>query len=227
MLPGRAPANNEGGVGALRPSGPKGSIMDIFTTVRTWLDSAFIYFFRLPEIPILGYYLGCVVLSLAGVVVGQITIAIAFFWNQKFIDRDNQEMVHMHNLSVKALLSKDKQAYTSCNKAANEAFGKVFFSQIALSISSLWPIPFAAGWLQTRFHNVDFQLPLHLPLFGDHVGFMFTFLPIYILVYILFGQIKGRLPFFKTMVKHLEHYDDTGAEKIMSIADLAQPKISE
>jgi len=197
--------------------------MEIWTTIQQWLDTAFIFFFRLPEIPILGYYLGCAVLSLACVVVGQITIAIAFFWNQKFIDRDNQEMVHMHNLSVRALLSKDKLSYTSCNKVANDAFGKVFFSQIALSISSLWPIAFAAGWLQARFQDVNFPLPVSLPVVGSQVGFMFTFLPIYILVYILFGQIKGRLPFFRTVVKRLEQYDEQGPEKMIRISELAGP----
>jgi hypothetical protein len=197
--------------------------MGALATLQQWLDVFFIYFFRLPDIPILGYYLGCSVLALVCVVAGQITIAIAFFWNQRFIDRDNEEMVHMHNLSVRALLSKDKRAYTSCNKAANEAFGKVFFSQIALAISSLWPIPFAAGWMQTRFQDVAFPLPVALPVIGDHVGFMFTFLPIYILVYILFGQIKGHLPFFRTIVKRLEMYDVEGKEKMIRFSDLAQP----
>ena len=89
--------------------------MEILATLQLWFDSAFIYFFRLPDIPILGYYLGCAVLSLACVVVGQITIAIAFFWNKRFIDADNREMVRMHNLSVRALLAKDKKAYKSCN----------------------------------------------------------------------------------------------------------------
>jgi len=197
--------------------------MDILATMQQWLDTAFIFFFRLPEIPILGYYLGCAVLSLACVVVGQITIAVAFFWNQKFIDRDNHEMVRMHNLSVKALLAKDKRAYKSCNKVANDAFGKVFFSQVALSISSLWPIPFAAGWLQTRFQDVSFPLPVSLPVVGGQVGFMFTFLPIYILVYILFGQIKGRLPFFRTVVKRLEQYEGEGEEKMLRFSELAGP----
>jgi len=106
---------------------------------------------------------------------------------------------------------------------ANDAFGKVFFSQVALSISSLWPIPFAAGWLQTRFQDVSFPLPVSLPVVGDQVGFMFTFLPIYILVYILFGQIKGRLPFFRTVVKRLEQYEGEGEEKMLRFSELAGP----
>ena len=196
--------------------------MEILATLKLWFDSAFIYFFRLPEIPILGYYLGCAVLSLACVVVGQITIAIAFFWNKRFIDADNREMVRMHNLSVRALLAKDKKAYKNCNKAANDAFGKVFFSQIALSVSSLWPVAFAAGWLQTRFQDVTFALPVSLPVIGNQVGFMFTFLPIYILVYILFGWIKGRLPLFRTIVKRLEQYDTESTEKMLSFSELTR-----
>jgi hypothetical protein len=196
--------------------------MEILATLQQWFDSAFIYFFRLPEIPILGYYLGCAVLSLACVVVGQITIAIAFFWNKRFIDADNREMVRMHNLSVRALLAKDKKAYKSCNKVANDAFGKVFFSQIALSVSSLWPVAFAAGWLQTRFQDVTFALPVSLPVIGNQVGFMFTFLPIYILVYILFGWIKGRLPLFRTIVKRLEQYDTESTEKMLSFSELTR-----
>ena len=184
------------------------------------LDAVLIFFFRLPGVPILGYYLGCTVLALACVIVGQLTLAAAFKINQRFIDRDNHKMVRMHNLSVKALLSKDKQAYRSINKEANDAFGKVFFAQIALAISSLWPVPFAVGWLQTRFLDVRFELPVSLPVVGDHVGFMFTFLPIYILVFILFGKIKSKLPFFRAIAASLDRYEDEDGEKMIRFSDL-------
>jgi hypothetical protein len=187
--------------------------MRIWTTLYSWIDTLLIFFFRLLVPPILGYYLGCAVVALICVILGQITLAVTFLWNQNFIDQDNQHMIRMHNLSIKALLAKDKTAYRSCNKLANEAFGKVFFSQIALSIASLWPIPFAVGWMQTRFQNVSFTLPFRLPIVGDQVGFMFTFLPIYVLVYIMFSHIKRHLPFFRTMAKHLQKYDDEGSEK--------------
>ena len=195
--------------------------MEIWTTTQRYLDTVFIYFFRLPEIPILGYYLGCVVLAIACVILGQLTIATVFYWNQRFIDRDNRQMIHFHNLSIMALISKDKTAFKNCNKAANDLFGKVFFSQIALSASSLWPIAFAAGWLQSRFQNVQFPLPWSLPIIGDHVGFMFTFLPIYILVYILFGNIKKRLPLFRSIFKRLAVYDSDGEEKMIRLSELS------
>jgi hypothetical protein len=192
-----------------------------------WIDPLLIFFFRIGPIPILGYYLGCAVLGLICVVLGQLTIAIAFSVNRRFIDRDNREMVRMHNTSVKALMAKDKTAYKNSNKAANDAFGKVFFSQIALSVSGLWPLPFAMGWMQTRFLDVQFPLPFTLPWIGDRVGFLFTFLPIYILMFILFGKIKRKLPFFRTVARSLDHYEEEEGEQMIRISDLVAPSSSD
>jgi hypothetical protein len=197
--------------------------MDLWASLYQWIDAFLIFFFRIGSIPILGYYMGCAVLGLICVVLGQLTIALAFGLNQHFIDRDNHEMVRMHNSSVKALLAKDKNAYKSCNKAANDAFGKVFFSQIALSVSGLWPVPFAVGWMQTRFLDVQFQLPFTLPWIGDHVGFMFTFLPIYVLVFILFGKIKRKLPLFKSIAGRLDKYDHKKGERMIQLSELSSP----
>jgi len=197
--------------------------MEISANLSQWVDAFLIFFFRIGPIPILGYYLGCAVLGLACVSLGQLTIALAFHINQRFIDHDNQEMVRMHNSSVRALLAKNKAAYKSCNKAANEAFGKVFFTQIALSVSGLWPLPFAMGWLQTRFLNVQFPLPFTLPWIGDNVGFLFTFLPIYILMFILFGNIKRKLPLFRTLACSLDRYDEEKCEQLIRFSDLVAP----
>lgn len=195
--------------------------MDISASFFQYIDPALIFFFRIGSLPILGYYLGCAVLGLICVVLGQLTIALAFRMNQRFIDRDNREMVRMHNSSVKALMVRDKAAYKNCNKAANDAFGKVFFSQIALSVSGLWPLPFAMGWMQSRFLDVQFPLPFTLPVIGDQVGFMFTFLPIYVLMFILFNKIKRRLPFFRSLARTLDRYDQEEAEKMIPFSDIA------
>lgn len=195
-------------------------MMEFLNTVYLFVDRFLIFFFRLTGITLLDYYIGCAVVALISVILGQLTLAVAFLWNQRFIDRDNQQVVHMHNLSMKALVSKDKSAFKKINKEANDAFGKLFFSQIALAASSLWPIALAAGWMQTRFLNVEFALPVSLPWIGDHVGYMFTFLPIYVLMYILFGKIKSRLPFFATMSRILKQYDSRCEEKMISISDL-------
>ena len=186
-----------------------------------WLDQILIVPFRLGSVPILGYYLGCAVVALLCVLIGQLTIGVAYLWNRRFIETDNRSMVSLHNASMKALAAKDKAGYKKCNKAANEAFGKVFFSQITLAASSLWPLPFAIGWMQTRFLDVAFPLPVALPLLGDSVGYLFTFLPIYVLVFILFGKIKGRLPFFKKIRAILDQSGQRDKQEMIRLSDLA------
>jgi hypothetical protein len=197
--------------------------METLSVIYNAIDAFLISFYRLGDIPILGYYSGTAVLSLICVIVGQMTYCWAFRRNHRFFNKDNREMVHMHNLSIKALGAKDKKAYKNCNKQANDAFGKYFFAQVAIGISSLWPVPFALGWMQARFAEVDFSLPFTLPGFGGSVGYLFTFFPIYVLTYILFGKIKHTLPYFAAFEKW-RMSSHTQAEEMMSFADLAKPK---
>ena len=197
--------------------------METAYAIYNAIDAFLISFYRVTDIPILGYYFGTAGLSLICVIVGQMTYCWAYRRNYRFFNSDNREMVHMHNLSIKALGNKNKGAYKSCNKQANDAFGKYFFAQVAIGISSLWPVPFALGWMQTRFAEVDFALPIPLPGFGSSVGFLFTFFPIYVLTYLLFGKIKHKIPYFSSFERwqkasHLE------AEEMMSFSDLAGPK---
>ena len=186
-----------------------------------WIDTVLIVPFKLIGVPILGYYFGCFTLALLCVLLGQFTIAVAYLWNRRFIQADNHSMVSLHNASMKALAAKDKGGYKKCNKAANDAFGKVFFAQIALAASSLWPLPFAMGWMQTRFLHVEFTLPVKLPIVGETVGYLFTFLPIYILVFILFGKVKARLPFFRRISCLLDLQSKKEEEKMIFFSDLA------
>ena len=188
-------------------------------TLYIYIDRFLIGFYRIIDIPILGYLLGTALLSLICVVLGQFTLSLAYRANRMNLKSNNNNMVRMHNLSIYALLAKNKIAYKSCNKEANEAFGKYFFAQIALGISSLWPIPFALAWMQTRFDGVEFLLPFNVPGVGHTVGYTFTFIPIYVLVYILFGKIKNRLPYFKKEHEFLKA-DVNDSEKMLSISDL-------
>jgi hypothetical protein len=191
-------------------------MMDLLNAFFLNVDAVLIFFFRLSDTPIVGYLVGSAFLAGVCVLCGQATIFTAFSVNKNLIRGQNQEMVRMQNLSVYALLAKNKKAFKACNRQANDAFGKVFFSQIALSASTLWPIPFGLAWMQTRFTDVQFQLP-----FTDYsVGYAFTFIPMYILVYILFGKIKRRLPGFSAIEKKIDAVvADT--EEMVSFADLA------
>ena len=193
--------------------------MTMTNTLYIYVDRFLIGFYRISDIPIFGYLLGTALLSLICVVLGQFTLSLAYRANRMNLKSNNNDMVRMHNLSIYALLAKNKKAYKSCNKEANEAFGKYFFAQIALGISSLWPIPFALAWMQTRFDGVEFLLPFNVPGIGHTVGYTFTFIPIYVLVYILFGKIKHRLPYFKKEHEFLKA-DVNDSEKMLSISDL-------
>ena len=195
--------------------------MNFLQTCYLKIDAFLIYFYRIVEQPLLGYFIGTGILSLLCVIIGEFTLPVAFRFNIKGIDQDSREMTRMQNLSLRALLAKDKQSYKAFNREANEAFGKVFFKQIALAAASLWPIPFALGWMQTRFMNIEFLLPCRLPVVGATVGYSFTFIPMYILVHILFGKIKHKLPYFKTMEKMLASCKED-SDKMMTLSDLTE-----
>jgi len=193
--------------------------MTVFHTVHIYLDSFFIYFYRLNSEPILGYYIGTFTLCLICVILGEITASLVFKFNQSYIEQDNRTMIKMHNLSLYALKAKDKTSFKACNEEANEAFGKVFFTQITLALSSLWPVPFAIAWMETRFGEVPFALPFRIFLIGDSVGYLFTFIPIYILTRLLFGRAQHWFPFFK---KNKKLFDSSAeeSEKLLSFADV-------
>jgi hypothetical protein len=196
-------------------------VMIFFRRCYLSIDAFLIYFYRIVDQPLLGYFIGTGILCLLCVIIGEFTLSVAFRFNKKGIDQDSREMTKMQNLSLRALLAKDKRSYKAFNREANDAFGKFFFKQIALAAASLWPIPFALGWMQTRFMNIEFLLPCRFPVIGKTVGYSFTFIPMYILVYILFGKIKHKLPYFKTMEKMLASCKED-SDKMMTLSDLTE-----
>ncbi|MDJ0666524.1 MAG: hypothetical protein QNJ61_04580 [Desulfobacterales bacterium] len=196
-------------------------------TLYTQLDAFLIYFFRLADNPMLGYLSGIAVLALGCVILGELSMGVAYRWNHVFLARDSRSLVRLQNGSLRALQARDKEGYQALNREANDAFGKLFFTQVALAAASLWPLPFAMHWLQARFGEVVFALPITLPPVGDSVGYAFTFIPMYILVRILFGHVKGRLPFFRG-IRALQAREQQTGEKMLSFTDVfhppAQPK---
>jgi hypothetical protein len=150
------------------------------------LDAGLIFFFRLVDDPAIGFYLGSTVLALLAVVLGDLSQALAHRANLSHFRKQTTDMVRLHNLSIKALRQGDKQGYTAANRLANDTFGKAFFTRAALFTVSVWPVPFALGWLAGRFQGVDIPLPL-----VDHVvGYNTVFLPLYILVRIAYSLMK-------------------------------------
>jgi hypothetical protein len=139
-------------------------------------------FYRYPDNPVTGYFMGTLVLSLLCVITGEYSISAAFRLNKKNILRNNNNIDHFQDLSIKALKRGDKALFKACNSVANDAYGKAFFSQIALSASSLWPVFIALGWMQYRFSSVEFGPPFSVSETGYSYGYLATFIFCYILV---------------------------------------------
>lgn len=168
--------------------------MKTLYAVYAWLDPLLIFFYRLPENSMAGFFLGTFFLCLLCVIIGEITIIIVYRINHSYYKKLKQETVRMHNLSVKAILAKDKESYRACNRQANEAFGRFFFAQLGLGASGLWAIPFALGWMSQRFHNISLDIFFTVPGIGKSIGYIPVFILSYILVRIVFGKIKPWLP---------------------------------
>jgi hypothetical protein len=124
--------------------------------------------------------------------------------------------VRYQNLSVDAVAVGDNIAYHATNKLANDAFGRTFFMQIAFSAAFVWPIFVALTWMGYRFEDVEFRL-----LFTDYtVGYACVFIPLFIGTYLIFKRLRGRLPYFRTIQKILDSYEENAA-RMKSFADVA------
>ncbi len=146
--------------------------------------------YRWPEDPVVGWWVGTIFLALWSIIAGELTSFIAFRVNRFHVRDVVRETAQLHNQSMSALRVGNKKAYRAINWLANEAYGRTIFLEFAMAASSLWPIPFALAWLQTRFSKVQFPLPFYVPLVGDRVSYPFVFIPLYILIRILFGKAK-------------------------------------
>jgi hypothetical protein len=192
--------------------------MKTLNAIYNWLDPLLIFFYRLPENSVAGFFLGTSFLSFLCVIIGEITIIIIYRINQNYYRKLKKETVRMHNLSVKAILAKDKESYKACNRQANEAFGRYFFAQLGLGASSLWPLPFALGWMSNRFQDVSFNFHFTIPGIGNTVGYIPIFILSYILIRIMFGKLKNRLPWVHRFdFRRKIHHED---EKMVSWSEV-------
>jgi hypothetical protein len=174
-----------------------------------FLDPFLIWFYRLTGSAPVDFIIGTLVLALLAVIIGEYAISLVFLAGRKNLDRLNQEAVRYRDLTLDALKAGDKPAYQAANKMANEAFGKVFFLQIALSAARLWPVPLALAWMQYRFKELEFPLGV-VPY---SLGFVGVFLLLYVLAYFLFKQFKYRLPYLSRIKEILDAYDPPGARR--------------
>jgi hypothetical protein len=160
--------------------------MEFITYLYTLIDSFLMFFFRLPGHPLAGYWLGTSVLALTSWAIGEYSIALAFRLNKTMIKKEIWKMDHFQKLSFAALRAGDKTSFKACNGIANEAYGKSFFTQITLSAASLWPLFIALGWMQHRFSDIEFAVPLT----EWTAGYFSTFLFCYITIRIAANKVR-------------------------------------
>lgn len=164
--------------------------------IYVWLDLVLITPYRAFDNPVVGFYFGTLVLCMGCVFLGEVTYRLASVVNRDYIKHLRASMTKMHNLSVKALVLKDKENYKACNQEANEAFGKYFFNMITMGAAVLWPVAFALAWMNTRFGHIQFELLFPMPFLAETAGFPTVMIPMYVLCRILWARLKSRYPLF-------------------------------
>lgn len=191
-------------------------IMELFTTLRLITDSGLIFWYRLPADPAVGFYLGTAVLAILCVAIGDLTMGLAYLINRSHYGEQTREMVRMHNLSIKAIQMKDKESFKASNLWANEYFGKTFFCGAALFSVSIWPVPFALGWMAARFTDV----PVPLPFIDASATYLAVFIVLYIVTRIAFSRVKMKLPLFRELHAAGKRGQDQ-VEEMLRWSDLA------
>ncbi len=184
-------------------------------TIYAAMDPWLIWAFRVTDIAWLGFAVGVLFICLAATVIGELCMAGVYWLNRRHFASLREDMVSHNNLSLKALAVKDKASYKACNDLANDAFGRNFFSHIALFAASVWPAFFFLGWMDYRFGEVDFVLPL-----AGAVGPGFFFVPAYILTRIGFSKAKPWLPVFSAIRRKL--LENEAGEEMMTYSDIVR-----
>jgi hypothetical protein len=157
------------------------------------LDPYLIWSYRITGHTGVDFVIGTFVLACISLLIGELTVALAFLFARKRLEEKTAEAEEYQNLSMDALKAGNKEAYEAANKLAKDAFGHTFFQQVALSSAFLWPVFFALAWMQHRFLEMEVPLPL-LPI---SLGFIGVFIIIYVATFILFRQVKRRLTVFR------------------------------
>jgi uncharacterized membrane protein (DUF106 family) len=183
-----------------------------------FLDPYLIWFYRLTGQAEVNFFLGTLVVAILALLVGEFTSFLASFLVRRHFDEVAGEAKKYQDLSMEALKAGDRPAYEAANKVANEAFGKSFFMQLALSATFFWPIFFVLGWMQYRFLEVEFPLPF----VGFSLGYIGVFIILYVAAYFLVKRVKNRLPYFRRM-KAIPDTDLTQIHKRQGLSALPPP----
>jgi hypothetical protein len=183
--------------------------------VYLYLDTYLIWFYRLSDSAAVNFLLGTLALALLSLLMGEFTAFLASFMVRRHFERVAGEAKRYQDLSMEALKAGDRPAYEAANQVANEAFGKSFFMQVALSATFFWPIFFALGWMQYRFLEIAFPLPF----IGFSLGYTGVFVILYIAAYVIFKAVRRRLP----SLRRVKELKDASGESARNQKSFGEP----
>lgn len=190
----------------------------MFESIYPVIDNLLIAPYRIGLPAISAFWLGTALIALWCTIVGEISMSLIYIWNRRYYTDLNREMTRMNNISIEAIRHKQKDTFKSANKWANEYFGKVFFSHAALFAVSLWPVPFALAWLQTRFTGINIH---SVPFTDFSLGYPFVFILSYIIVRFSFSKVSSYIPVLKK-IDHMRAEDAKEAGEMTSWNELVQ-----
>ncbi|MDA8133927.1 MAG: hypothetical protein M0T82_04840 [Desulfobacteraceae bacterium] len=185
--------------------------MNSFSTLILFLDPFFITPFRMVSSPALGYLLGTALLAFLCFILGDISAKGVKFLNRKHLGKIQEDMDRHHHLSEKALMMGDKESYKAVNRQALDAFGHSFSLGGAVFCVSIWPLPFALAWMDSRFAHAPLELPFSLPFLGSNIHYFASFILIYIAVRITVSALTRRLPWYAGLSEGLAGTKETPA----------------
>lgn len=189
-----------------------------FDSVYPVIDTLLISPYRIGLPSLAAFWFGTAVIALWCTIAGELSMTLTYLWNRDYYTDLNRKMTRMHNISVEAVRHKEKETFKSANKWANEYFGKVFFSHAALFAVSLWPVPFAMGWMQERFAGLNIHT---VPFIDFGLGYPFVFILSYIIVRFSFSKVRSYVPFLKK-IDQMRAEDAEKAGEMTSWSELAQ-----
>jgi hypothetical protein len=175
--------------------------MDVITWLLNTIDPVLIAPYRWFANPMLGWWVGTFALALWASLLGELTLAVAYRVNRRYIAKNLEKTQYYHQRSLNAKAAGDESAYKGINKLANEAYGKSFFLFMAMGMASLWPAFFAAAWLSRRFADIVFTLPKWAG--GFELNFIAPFIILYIIARICLAKLKPYLPFLNQVSRQI------------------------
>jgi hypothetical protein len=152
------------------------------------LDPFLIWFYRITGYAPVDFLIGTLTLAFISLLLGEFSLWLGSRALKRHLHKISDGATRYHNLSLEALSAGDRPAYKAANKLANEAFGRAFFLQVALSAAFLWPVFLALAWMGLRFSGVKFPL-----IFNVSLGYIGVFILVYVPAYLIFKRARRRI----------------------------------